>query len=648
MTKSSLKKATLKVDKLEIKKLINCVSDGEKIESRKGFYTRPEDYVFKSDGTEAFDMSLVITDCYLFLDGKYGRVAVTVADNLMDSITYNMMLLCTDKTTIPLGKISFSTSGGAMGFPDTFAVFRGRENQGSGVYFISRRLYDDELPDMISVRELSSDRESWILLTESLIYTPLILANGRGEAYHSAEVSGRALSLPTPILFESKNMLNPRFKAAYTTDGASAGFSLPYSQIDNTSVVAELFYKGEKHTLQITGTAVKSSAVLIDSAEVVMNVDRAEGRIFFTNSSGAYWTPEFTGSVNNLCITAYKTVSDHIKKVGAMSASRTIEGNVSLLYKSATEPSSVAVNSIVDPLYFPENTAFLLGYADTKVESILEVSGNLFAFKEGEIYSAAVKSHKPNKKSVSLLGSLRETDEYTLSFKKACSLKAEAIPETIKELNGELLFQTRRGEVWKIKVSGGSNLSPERIETLNETFNFALAEKDRYILIKDDRAAVFEKTKSGYITGEWTLPEKAVGGFSYIGKAIFFFSCYKEGVYMIYASDYGWEKDIKFISQYETEECDISSCLGVATAGNSDSARRINKITVLGAGKELNLSLVKSEKTVLQRRSRFKDDLAEFYMGANIKNGYMELSFCNPTVIEGVSALYRPIGIIKK
>ena len=77
---------------------------------------------------------------------------------------------------------------------------------------------------MISVRELSSDRKSWILLTESLIYTPLILANGRGEAYHNAEVSGRALSLPAPLFFESKNMLNPRFKAAYTTDGASYGF----------------------------------------------------------------------------------------------------------------------------------------------------------------------------------------------------------------------------------------------------------------------------------------------------------------------------------------------------------------------------------------------------------------------------------------
>ena len=93
----------VKNDSFDIKSMLNCVNSGGKIESRKGFYTRAEDSVFKSYYADAFDMSFVLTDCYLFLDGKYGRIAVSITDNLMDSITYNMMLICTDKTTIPLG-----------------------------------------------------------------------------------------------------------------------------------------------------------------------------------------------------------------------------------------------------------------------------------------------------------------------------------------------------------------------------------------------------------------------------------------------------------------------------------------------------------------------------------------------------------------
>lgn len=641
MANSGIKKETLTADKFNIKSLVNCVRHGDGFEGRKGFYTKPEDFIFKIDGSEAFDMSFITTDCYLFLDGKYGRVAVNIADNLMDSITYNIMLICADKTTIPLGKISFTTSGGAMGFPDTFAVFSGKANQGAGIYLISRRLYDNDYPDMISVRELSSDRKSWILLTESLIYTPLVLANGRGEAYHNAEVLGRALSLPAPQFFESKNMLNPRFKAAYTTDGASYGFSLPFSKIDNTSVIADLFYKGEKYNLKITGSATKSPAVLIDSAEVIMNVDRNESRVYFTLKNGGYWVPEFTGSVNNLCFTAYKTVKEHIKKVGAIAASQRLEGEVTLFYKSATEPSCVLMNSPTDPLYFPENTASLLGGSATKVDQTLQANGNIFAFKAGEIYLSKTKAYTPNKKTVSVLGSLCETDEYRLSFKKAASFSGEAISKTIKEINGEILFQTKDGAVWKIKASSGASLFPEKIGQLSEVYNFALSDKDRYMLIKDERATVFEKIKDGYLTGEWLLPEKAVGGFSYVGKTLFLFEYRKDAVYMIYPAEYGGEKDVKFVSEHITKEFDIKSDVCLSVLKDDENQKRIFKITVSGDGDMLELELLNGEKTVIKRRARFKNGFAEIYMGANIIRGYVKLSFCKSAKIDKISTLFK-------
>ena len=526
----------VKNDSFDIRSMHNCVNSGGRIESRKGFYTRAENSVFKSYYADAFEMRFVLTDCYLFLDGKYGRVAVSITDNLMDSITYNMMLICTDKTSIPLGKISFTTSGDETGFPDSFAVFSGKANQGSGIYFISRRLYDSG--EMVSVRELSLDRESWLYLPDSMIYTPLVLANGRGEAYHSAEYLGRALSLPAPIIFESKNMLNPRFKASYTTDGASSGFSLPYANIDNTSVKAELLYRDKKYSFTATGTAVKSPSVSVESQAVVMNVDREEGRVYFTLDGSGRWAPEFTGSLNNLCVTAYKT----------------------------------------------------------------------------------------------------ESDEYKLSFKKAVTFSAKAIRETVCEINGQIFFQSSLGEIWKVKASSSAP-SYEIISAANEIFDFAVVDKGRYILVKDNRAFVLEKGEKGYITGEWSLPEKAVGGFSYVGKAIYLFSRYIDEVYMIYAAEYSGDKDIKFISEFETEERNISSTLCLAA---EESEKRILKITVRGEGKDINLSLLKPEKTVLKRRGRFKDGFADFYMGANLRGGSVGLSFDTPTAIEGV-CLYRRI-----
>lgn len=641
MANSGMKKETLTADKFNIKGLVNCVRNENGFEGRKGFFAKAEDYIFKIDGSEAFDMSFIITDCYLFLDGKYGRVAVNIADNLMGSITYSMMLICSDKSTIPLGRINFVTSGVAMGFPDSFAVFSGKANQGSGIYFISRLLYDEDYPDMISVRELSSDRKSWILLTDSLIYAPLILVNGRGEAYHNAEVLGRALNLPAPKLFESKNVLNPRFKAAYTTDGASYGFSLPFSKIDNTSVAADLFYKGQKYNLQITGAATKSPSVLIDSNEVVMNVDRNDGRVYFTLKSGGYWIPEFTGSVNNLCFTAYKTVEEHIKMVGSVSASQRLEGPVTLFYKSATEPSSVLINSPTDPLYFPENAVSMLGSEATKVSQILEANGNIFAFKEGEIYSSKIKAYKPNKKTASFLGDVYETDEYTLTFKKAAVFAGAPIANTIKEINGEILFETKDAAVWKLKASSDGSVSSKKIGMLGEVYGFALSDKDRYMLIKDDRAVVFEKINDEYLTAEWRLPEKAVGGFSYIGKTLFLFEYSKDSVYMIYPAEYGEKKDIKLASSYVAEESDIKSELCLEILKDEENRKRIFKITASGEGDTLELELLDGEKKVIKRRARFKNGFAEFYIGAAIKKGYVKLSFDNPVKIDKITTLFK-------
>ena len=109
---------------------------------------------------------------------------------------------------------------------------------------------------MVSVRELSFETGSWDLLSESDIYTPTVLEFGRGEHYHFAEIQGRELNLPSPTLPERKNLLGPRFTARYTTDGASFGFTLPYSALDESVISARLSLKGKTYEFKIPASSI--------------------------------------------------------------------------------------------------------------------------------------------------------------------------------------------------------------------------------------------------------------------------------------------------------------------------------------------------------------------------------------------------------
>ena len=172
-------------------------------------------------------------------------------------------------------------------------------------------------------------------------------------------------------------------------------------------------------------------------------------------------------------------------------------------------------------------------------------------------------------------------------------------------------------------------------------YNFALSDKDRYMLIKDERAVVYEKIKDEYLTAEWTLPEKAVGGFSYAGKTLFLFEYHKDSVYMIYPAEYGSEKDIKLVSPYSAEEFDIKSDICLEILNGKENPKRIFKITASGEGDVLEFELSDGEKKVDKRRARFKNGFAEFYPAAIVKKGYVKLSFCKPMKIDRIATLYK-------
>lgn len=609
----------------EFFELENCDISYGAVKNRKGFEIDPKNAVFKISENDAFEMSLHITDCFISVDGKHGRVAINISENLMGSATYYMMLLCEDLSRIPLGYIEFSSNGG----PNSFTVFCGKANSGIGVYFLAR-----QGDDFITIRELGKDKSSWALINDSLLYAPTILAHGRGEAYHTATVGTRAVSFPSPTLPEAKNLMTPRFKANFTTDGASSGFTLPLSNLDDAPVYCELNLGGKKYSWQISAGQTKSSAVKVEETEVCLYVERGFGRVYFRKSTGEEFKPALSSAQNNLCVTAYKTEAGHINKIGAMASCGMVRGShlqskspVTFFYGNRLFPSLIAFNSPNDPLYFPENTCFSLGFEQKKIAFATLVANKLLVIKDGEIYTGEI--------------SVKTNDAFKISFKRNLGVPILPIDSTIKEVGGSLFFLSRDNAVWEISDISLPSAKTTKVAELKGNFDFALALEDKYLLIKGNLATVIQKTKSGYAVGKWHLPARAVGGTTSLGEAVIFFEFYIGEAYMVCPARYTLDLDTEVVSESLTLKKPIKASMSIKLTKEKINAIRTQKITLFGSGTNVNLKLIGGKGVNALRRSCFKDGAANFYVGALQNRDIAQFSFEKEFSVSGIYAEYK-------
>lgn len=614
------KKEYISADKFDFLELENCVINDGEVKTRKGFEIDTNNAIFKLSSDNAFEMSLHITDCYISLDGKHGRVAINISENLMGSATYYMMLLCEDLSRIPLGYIEFSLNGA----PDSFTVFCGKANSGAGIYFLAR-----QNSDFITIRELSKDKSSWVLINDSLLYAPTILANGRGEAYHTATVGTRAVSFPSPTLPEAKNMMTPRFKACFTTDGASSGFTLPLSDLDDSPVYCELNCGGKKYSWQIPAGDTKSSVVRVEETDVTFYVERGFGRVYFRKSTGEEFKPALSSALNNLCVTAYKTEAGHINKIGAMASCGMVQGSflqnsspVTYFYANKEFPSLIAFNSPTDPLYFPENTCYSLGSNQNKIVFATLLANKLLVIKQGEIY-AGVISGNTNK-------------AFNISFKRNLTFSASPIGATIKEVGNSLFFMSQDNSVWEISNVTLSSAKITKVITITENFDFAVTVEDKYLLIKDNAATVIQKGENGFIVSKWTFPARAVGGIKHLGEAVILFELYLNDSYMVCPARYKTEYDTDVVSENEIQKKPIKSNIAIKLTKDEICAIRTRKITLFGTATCATLKLFDGNKPLAVRRAYFKNKTAEIYVGALLKSGIAQISFEKEFSLSGV------------
>ncbi len=643
---SALKRKYISFSDFKTAQLKNCIIKNGAVKSRKGFYAEKEKQIFKRENNSALEMSFICTDCYIYLDGKYGRVAVSVADNLMNSIVYNMRLIYANGDVVDIGAIEFTRATyGLFGYPDTFTVFRGEPTVGCGVYFIARQVYGGDYPDFIRVMELTKELDRWVLIDSSQIYAPTVLANGRGENYHYATIGERALDLPDPVMPESKNLLGAGFKACYTADSASSGFLLPYSGLDNDLIRCEFSCGGENYIWKIYADCDSSESVSVNGTSVIMCCDRTTGRVSFITESGLNWTPPYTGTLNNLTMLAYKTVEGHALRVASMSGCCRLDGdamtkgsNVTVFYGSRIFPSVVAVNSPTNALYFPEGGQYMLGEASKEVSRMLIKDRLLVAFKEKELYLAEIKPYD------------KSTGVYPLSFKKALSLTAAPLPQSIALLEGDIIYASTQGGFYRITGSG--SFKTERLgDCLPEVCeqSSAVIYDGVYLLINGTSAQTVQRVENGFAFGEWSFPERVVSCFSYLDEVVLFAEFSQNDEYLIYPALFKGDKDYTIATDgtnFAVAEHPVAASCRISVFGAAANRRRIFRIRADGTGENLVLALYDKETHLLFQRGTFKNRSVYFQCGTYTTEPTVQLSFSGDTVIEGLAVEYKILNKI--
>ncbi|MBQ1186376.1 MAG: hypothetical protein IIX54_01635 [Clostridia bacterium] len=639
--KTAIKRELISPNAKRFKCLLNCdIKDG-RVESRKGFTIDPQNYIYKMSGSEGIDTTFKITNCYMFLNGKYGRIAVSRFDNLSGSISFSMLFLSSDGECISIGNMDFTTNDNDFGYPESYTVFSGKATKGLGVYFMVRRVYSFS-EDYVSVRELGIDKKSWVEIPQSDMYAPLILANARGENYYSALHEDKPLELPDPVLPERKNLLGGRFRVAFTTDGESCAYSLPIAQLDDTPVVAELLYEGEKYRFVIPSGDRVSNEVTIGESQMVLYIDRYSGRALFSFKDGAVWAPKYTGVLNNLIIEAQKCDAEAQKKIASMTACSTLEGSqpfgqnpVTLFYGNKLSPSLIALNSQTEPLYFPENLANNLGAAEKPVVYATYKDGKLLAFKAGELYTAELKREVSAQK-LNLFGEIADMPISVCTPKKICDFLASPKADTFDNLQGKLMFQAEDNSVWEVTANSAVQKIGEA-----EKCNFATVQDDKYLLFSGNKATVFQRCEKGYTTYEWSFPQNVIGGFSYLGKMLLYFEFNKDSVYIILPSTYQGDTDSVMLNEHYCAKISVDMVVEADISDTTKATVRLYKILLVGSGKNARLCLYNGAKQVAERRTVFGDSPTKINVGAIGESLTAKLYFNGETTLKGIIIQYK-------
>lgn len=643
------------IDDKNIVKAENCFYERDALRLRPGIKVDGENPIFYGSGSDAAEVSFITTDSYIFLDGEYGRVVISSYDTLMGSVTFKLGLVTNEGKTRELGSIEFvSVDQSYFGVPSSYTVFSGTPVIGKGIFFMVRQEYGGDIEDFVKVFELTPG--GWVFLSESHFYTPTVLANGRGEGYHYATSGEKPLELPKPIKPEGRNLLSGRFSCCYTTDGVSSSFYLPYTQLDDSSIICEVTLSSGSYIWSIMTGAENSEKTLLDGVEVVALCDRATGRVYFKKSDGTDYQLAYTGRLNNLRITAAKTLKGEAVKPASKTAACKLEGdafgfksNVTLFYGGELCPSTVFWNSPYHPLYFSENNCANLGEQGLRVEKLITRGNEVLAFKENKLFSAEIKKPKNDAtlSPVTQNGGAENADKYELSFSAKMNFGEKPVFRTVLRLGEGIFFATESGNVLKI---GPTNKLEKVLSTESlDADCFAVLYKDAYMLVSEGRATVIKEKNGRYGVFLWSFPADIIDGLEYLGKTVLFTRFSDYGINIIYSATLGGNEDEALSMNdviLKTEKSDIKADFTVKIP-DIEGRVKLQKLK-LGAKAEKDVVITLSDNTgpLCEQTLRLKDQRGYLSLSAVSDEPQINFGFTGDFRFKGFVVDYRKLNKI--
>ncbi|MCI8360113.1 MAG: hypothetical protein HFE86_02100 [Clostridiales bacterium] len=277
--------------------------------------------------------------------------------------------------------------------PESLLVVSGPSTKGEGVYaFIG-------LEQGGLVYEL--DDNLWERITESDVYAPLVLVNGKGNLYSEAlnEIGAEAIEAAPASLFEGFNTLFGRFRASFFTDGKSTVFQLPGGALADEDIEIQFMQSRHFHlTIQAGQTESEPAPML---AFAFAKVDREKGTISFLHRVGDLLVPfalPLTENVSNsLVVTASLPVNTGGKLGAPLRMKQSVwfggsslgGGSRLFLTGDPQAPGIVRWSDCASPLYFPENNYARVGGPEA-VTAMAKQDNLLVFFKPSEIYATAL------------------------------------------------------------------------------------------------------------------------------------------------------------------------------------------------------------------------------------------------------------------
>ena len=440
------------IDKNELSACKNLWFKNGALRTREGIRAIEDSVIGRYDKYSECILPFKMTGSSVYINGEKRAIAYCVDG---DYISYELLRVffvgssgrVEETAAIRLQRISSETF---YRFAN-ITFFNASATVGGGVYaFVTLNSGSETI---YRIYEITENFDDWQELSVSQCYEPIIYMNGRGNKYAEAE-SGTMFYNAKPTEPETLNMLNPKFKAYYTTDGVSSTFKLPVSNIDANFVECKLYITPTDCLRWYVEPEHDNIILQYGEHTVAFRIDRGKGIFSFTEGYKEFIWPYMSGyGGNNIEITAYKTTTDAWGRI--VGSKRCVSYNGRMYFTD----NKFNVNEIYScrktmPLYFPANAKVAVGDRTAPITALGIVCDKLIAFKPTEIYKINVTvgdAYTPDGIISGARTGFLHND--TLTSTSVHSFIGCDCPDTLRNCSNRLVWLSSVGKVYTLATT---------------------------------------------------------------------------------------------------------------------------------------------------------------------------------------------------